>query len=93
MPKYKFSTQRNIVIAFMAIHDYLRRISLNDELFMIFENEDLDLGNVQPQVNNGDHFEELFGSNEQRFMRTKRICIAEELVAYYAQLAYPTPII
>ncbi|KAF6149041.1 hypothetical protein GIB67_018619, partial [Kingdonia uniflora] len=99
MPKYKFSTQRNIVIACMAIHNYLRRISLNDELFTAFANEDLDLGNVQPQVHNGqvhngDRFEVLFGGNEQRFMRTKRMRIAEELDAYYAsQLADETHVV
>ncbi|KAL5721360.1 hypothetical protein ACHQM5_005013 [Ranunculus cassubicifolius] len=41
MPAYKFRTQVHIVIATMAIHNFLRRISLNDQLFQVYENENV----------------------------------------------------
>lgn len=43
MPPYKFRTQVQIVIASMAIHNFLRRISLNDQLFQVYQNVDVEL--------------------------------------------------
>ncbi|XP_026445578.1 uncharacterized protein LOC113346230 [Papaver somniferum] len=39
MPSYSFETQRDIVIACMSIHNFLRRNALDDWLFKDYENE------------------------------------------------------
>ena len=37
MPSYSFNTQRDIVVATMALHNYIRRTSLNDPAFLQFD--------------------------------------------------------
>lgn len=41
MPSFKFETQVQIVIATMAIHNFIRRKSATDSDFMHFEDEDI----------------------------------------------------
>lgn len=55
MSPYPFSTQRNIVVACVTIHNYLRKIGARDIYFQEFENEDIVVDNPQQ--------EEVFGEN------------------------------
>ncbi|KAH9801971.1 DDE Tnp4 domain-containing protein [Citrus sinensis] len=43
MVPYSFDTQRKIVVACMAIHNFLRKISVDDALFAQYENDEVEL--------------------------------------------------
>ncbi|XP_010276161.1 PREDICTED: putative nuclease HARBI1 isoform X1 [Nelumbo nucifera] len=80
MPPYDFPTQRNIVIACVAIHNFIRRSAIMDKLFEQYEDEDvrLEYDNIQTQdmpVTN-----EETTPFDQTFMYNLRDQIASELV-------------
>ncbi|KAI3868888.1 hypothetical protein MKX03_036417 [Papaver bracteatum] len=47
MPSYSFETQRDIVIACMSIHNFLRRNALDDWFFKQYENEAFEMNEIQ----------------------------------------------
>ena len=78
MSPYSFCTQKNIVIACIALHNFLRQISIDDELFSQYEDEELivenDNANHQlPNTNNSS------GTSNAIFMQRFRDHIAEKL--------------
>ncbi|KAF5175253.1 hypothetical protein FRX31_035160 [Thalictrum thalictroides] len=81
MPPYDLPTQRNIVIATMTIHNYLRRYSFTDDLFRQYENEDVVLeppprmGYEDPPPTAND----IFKKEEQIYMKALREQIANHL--------------
>ncbi|KAI5448029.1 hypothetical protein KIW84_015464 [Lathyrus oleraceus] len=89
MPPYKPSRQRLIVIACCAIHNYIRKWNLPDELFRIWEEMDpIDLEGIQegPIIegtsSNVDNLTRL--SNEgAAIMTKKRNHIRDEMWGYY----------
>lgn len=50
MPSYSFETQRDIVIACMSIHNFLRRNALDDWLIKEYENETFDMNETQVKM-------------------------------------------
>ncbi|KAI3869620.1 hypothetical protein MKX03_011817 [Papaver bracteatum] len=70
MPSYSFETQRDIVIACMSIHNFLRRNTLDDWLFKQYENEEAKTEEIAPC---------LFGRQEQLHMNNLRDEIASLL--------------
>ena len=83
MAPYSFRTQVHIVVACMAIHNFLRRVSLNDELFNMYENEDVDIPEQVPmdveQAEVPPSYQEIFGTESQQQMVTLRDDIADQL--------------
>ncbi|KAK3189010.1 hypothetical protein Dsin_028571 [Dipteronia sinensis] len=51
MSPYSFYTQKNIVIACIALHNFLRQISIDDELFSLYEDEELIVENEMQIIN------------------------------------------
>ena len=41
MPSYSFTVQRNIVIACVAIHNYLHKMKITDDFFEQFDREEV----------------------------------------------------
>ena len=79
MSSYSFCTQKNIVIACIALHNFLRQISIDDELFSQYEDEELILENDNanhqlPNTNNSS------GTSNAIFMQQFRDHIAKKLL-------------
>ncbi|KAK2634127.1 hypothetical protein Ddye_028919 [Dipteronia dyeriana] len=79
MSPYSFYTRKNIVIACIALHNFLRHISIDDELFSQYEDEELivenDNANHQlPNTNNSS------GTSNAIFMQWFRDHIPEKLL-------------
>ncbi|KAK2643595.1 hypothetical protein Ddye_025358, partial [Dipteronia dyeriana] len=56
MPLYSFDTQRKIVLAYFTVHNFLRKTSINDELFDQYDDEEVQLENsTQNQTPNSDN--------------------------------------
>ncbi|XP_038714981.1 protein ANTAGONIST OF LIKE HETEROCHROMATIN PROTEIN 1-like [Tripterygium wilfordii] len=78
MPSYKFCTQVKIVVACMALHNFIRRHVIEDEDFIAYGNESMVMGNdddfgTSVDVGEPSHF------NEDLEMTTLRDMIAAEL--------------
>lgn len=84
MPPYSFPTQRNIVVACMALHNFLRRVTLNDKLFKVYENVDLEVENNEiddeDENEDGGSTQEFFTRDDKAYMVNLRNQIANELV-------------
>lgn len=65
----------------MAIHNSLCRISLNDQVFSIFQNVDVPLPNA-PSIDGGENapssYEHIFGHDSLQYMSNLRDQIAQE---------------
>ncbi|KAL5731819.1 hypothetical protein ACHQM5_004512 [Ranunculus cassubicifolius] len=90
MPSYDFPTQRNIVIACMCLHNYLRRVALNDELFRLADDENAVLNSVEEHEGNNIEVEgddgdnsDIFRPSEMLAMKTTRDQIANQLGRNY----------
>ncbi|MCL7043466.1 hypothetical protein MKW94_006453 [Papaver nudicaule] len=74
MPSNTFETQRDIIIACISIHNFLRRNALDDILFKQYENDTMEMN--EEQVNEEDGREEnsprLLGREEQVYMNNLR---------------------
>ncbi|XP_024959029.1 uncharacterized protein LOC112500004 [Cynara cardunculus var. scolymus] len=81
MAPFPFTTQRNVVIACFAIHNFIRKYNIQDQLFMEC-NEDSIFNNEEEVEGNGE--EELdisqWGANSTQYMATLRDEIANSLV-------------
>ncbi|XP_038694177.1 uncharacterized protein LOC119991789 [Tripterygium wilfordii] len=78
MPSYKFDTQIKIVVACMAIHNFIRMNVIEDEDFLAYGNESVVIGNDDDfgtPMENGDPLQ----LNEDLEMTTLRDMIAVEL--------------
>ncbi|KAK2645398.1 hypothetical protein Ddye_020593 [Dipteronia dyeriana] len=51
MPPYSFGTQRNTVIACITLHNFLQKLSIDDELFLQYDDEDIQLDNDDANQN------------------------------------------
>jgi hypothetical protein len=79
MPPFDFPTQRNIVVACMTIHNFLRRVTLNDPLFIEYEAPGLQLNNEVPMDAEDNPNQEIFRPEDQTFMINYREQITTEL--------------
>ena len=66
MAPYPFPVQRSIIVAAMAMHNFIRKEDMEDQLFAQFSSEDT-------QVGCGSDFEEDLGENTDTFDITDRI--------------------
>ncbi|TXG67103.1 hypothetical protein EZV62_008378 [Acer yangbiense] len=77
MPSYSFDAQRRIVLACFTLHNFLRKTSINDELFSQYDDEEVQLENsTQNQTPSLDN---SFRASEQLFMQKLREQIANQL--------------
>ncbi|KAI3858200.1 hypothetical protein MKX03_037783 [Papaver bracteatum] len=74
-------TQRDIIIACMSIHNFLRRNALDDWLFKQYENEAFEMNEIQvdEESETEENAPHLFGRQEQLHMRNLRYEIASLL--------------
>lgn len=80
MPSYDFDTQRDIVIACMAIHNFLRRVSRNDQLFRQAEEDDENGVEEDPEPPHAPpSHSAIFSTQAQNFMTNLRDNIAGQL--------------
>lgn len=81
MAHFPFTTQRNVVIACFAIHNFIRKYNIQDQLFMEC-NEDTVFNNEEEVEGSGE--EELdisqWGANSTQYMTSLRDGIANSLV-------------
>ena len=78
MAPFPFSVQRDIVVACFAVHNFIRKCDIHDELFMAFEEN-----NAQPQggQNDGENVHDMeWGSQGNEYMDNLRDQIANQLV-------------
>ncbi|KAK3222458.1 hypothetical protein Dsin_009483 [Dipteronia sinensis] len=77
MSSYTFDTKRSIVLSYFALHNFLRKTSINDELFSQYDDEEVQLENsTQNQTPSKDN---SFRASEQLFMQELREQIANQL--------------
>ncbi|KAK3212751.1 hypothetical protein Dsin_017457 [Dipteronia sinensis] len=77
MPSSSIDTQKRIVLAYFALHNFLRKTSFNDELFSQYDDEEVQLENsAQNQTPSTDN---SFSASEQLFMQGLRERIANQL--------------
>ncbi|KAK3205329.1 hypothetical protein Dsin_019375 [Dipteronia sinensis] len=77
MSSYSFDTRRRIVLACFALHNFLRKTSISDELFSQYDDEEVQLENsIQNQTPSTDN---SFRASEQLFMQGLREQIANQL--------------
>lgn len=82
MARFPFTKQRNVVIACFAIHNFIRKCNIQDQLFMeynedsIFTNEEEDVGNGEAEIDGSQ-----WGANSTQYMANLRDQIANGLVS------------
>ncbi|XP_024969646.1 uncharacterized protein LOC112509010 [Cynara cardunculus var. scolymus] len=83
MAPFPFTTQRNVVIACITIHNFIRKYNIQDQLFMEC-NEDSIFNNEEEEEVEENGEEELdipeWGANSTQYMATLRDGIANSLV-------------
>ncbi|KAL5707243.1 hypothetical protein ACHQM5_025316 [Ranunculus cassubicifolius] len=77
MPSYDFDTQRDIVIACMAVHNFLRRVSRHDNYFRQFEEDDVE--GEEENIPEPPGHNTIFSPESQAFMTVLRDNIASQL--------------
>lgn len=68
MPPYSFNAQIKIVIACIAIHNFLWKLSITDALFLEYDNEEVEL-EKKTNLNQPTNANNLFGPSHQVFMQ------------------------
>ncbi|XP_050238396.1 uncharacterized protein LOC126687883 [Mercurialis annua] len=76
MPSYSFAVQRNIVIACVSVHNYLRKMNITDDFFEQFDREEV----IFQGANNNVMQEGTQRRIDQMFMANLRDQIANELI-------------
>ncbi|XP_024043375.1 uncharacterized protein LOC112100031 [Citrus clementina] len=79
MAPYSFDTQRKIVVACMAIHNFLRKISVDDALFAQYENDEVELESGHGNQNHTANAINSSSMEDQNYMRQLRDEIANQL--------------
>ncbi|KAH9733273.1 DDE Tnp4 domain-containing protein [Citrus sinensis] len=79
MAPYSFDTQRKIVVACMAIHNFLRKISVDDALFAQYENDEVELESGHGDQNHTANAINSSSMKDQNYMRQLRDEIANQL--------------
>ncbi|KAJ9546523.1 hypothetical protein OSB04_019066 [Centaurea solstitialis] len=54
MAPYPFRIQRNVAIACFAVHNFIRRCNIHDQLFMDFDNDPMFIAEGQEEIEGGD---------------------------------------
>ena len=80
MSSYTFGTQRNIVVVCIALHNFLRKISIDDALFKEYSDEDLEVENENANHNQPPSTNHDFRISDQVFMQQFRDRIANQLL-------------
>ncbi|KAK9049609.1 hypothetical protein SSX86_031423 [Deinandra increscens subsp. villosa] len=75
MAPYPFPVQRDVVIACFAVHNFIRKYNIQDELFMDFE----EITMATPNVQGGGSESIEWGSEGVEYMTTLRNQIANQL--------------
>ncbi|KAJ9545425.1 hypothetical protein OSB04_025132 [Centaurea solstitialis] len=81
MAPFPFTKQRNVVIACFAIHNFIRKCNIQDQLFMecneetVFTNDEEDVGNGEAPLDGTQ-----WDANSTQYMATLRDEIANQLV-------------
>ena len=71
MAPYSFRIQRNVVIACFAIHNFIRRCNIHDQLFMDFDNDAMFIPEGSEEIEGGDEDDmgaRSFGTQNNEFM-------------------------
>lgn len=82
MAPFPFTKQRNVVIACFAIHNFIRKCNIQDQLFMeyneetVFTNEEEDVGSGEAEIDGSQ-----WGANSTQYMANLRDQIATGLVS------------
>ncbi|KAI3960157.1 hypothetical protein MKW98_016881 [Papaver atlanticum] len=81
MRRFSFTTQKYLVVATMAIHNFPRHIRLNDELFRRFEDVGLEVSNTIEMNSESatSATQHVFRPQDQTFMHQLRDQVANEL--------------
>ncbi|KAI3860354.1 hypothetical protein MKX03_003526 [Papaver bracteatum] len=87
MTSYSFETQRDIVIACMSIHKFLCRNALDDWLFKQYENEEIEMNEIQ-KAETEENAPHLFGRQEQLHMNNLRDEIASLLLIFIVSFMF-----
>ena len=80
MAPYSFGTQRNIVIACITLHNFLRKLSIDDELFLQYDDEDIQLDNDDANQNQTPSTSNELRRADQVFMQQLRDQIANQFL-------------
>lgn len=80
MAPYPFSMQRDIVIACFAVHNFIRKFDIYDQLFMDFEENTMFSADVQGDESGGQNTKDMeWGSLGNDYMAKMRDQIANQL--------------
>ncbi|KAI3750418.1 hypothetical protein L2E82_21053 [Cichorium intybus] len=80
MAPFPFVTQRNITIACFALHNFIRKEGLSDELFAQYDQPDMPLGNNRAPVGDYEEVQEHGNAADRDYMVNLRDDIAEQLM-------------
>ncbi|KAK2641728.1 hypothetical protein Ddye_023491 [Dipteronia dyeriana] len=80
MSPYSFGMYRNIVIACITLHNFLRKLSIDDELFLQYDDEDIQLDNDYANQNQIPSTNNEFRRDDQVFMQQLRDQIANQFL-------------
>ncbi|KAJ9561707.1 hypothetical protein OSB04_006867, partial [Centaurea solstitialis] len=82
MAPYPFRIQRNVAIACFAVHNFIRRCNIHDQLFMDFDNDPMFIAEGQEEIEGGDEDDmdgRPYGSQNNEYMANLRDQIANQL--------------
>lgn len=84
MAPYPFRIQRNVVIACFAVHNFIRRCNIHDQLFMDYDNDPTFIAEGQVEIEGGDEDDvgaRPFGTQNNAYMTNLRDQIANQLMS------------
>ncbi|KAK1420018.1 hypothetical protein QVD17_29525 [Tagetes erecta] len=83
MAPFSFPIQRDIVIACFAVHNFIRKCNIHDQLFMDYgEDENIMFSNIQGGQSDGQLVHDIeWGSHGIEYMNTLRDEIATQLIS------------
>ncbi|XP_076918186.1 uncharacterized protein LOC143578505 [Bidens hawaiensis] len=78
MAPFPLETQRNVTVACFALHNFIRKQGLDDELFTQYDQPDVSLGNSRGHIDaDEDEFKALDTASDREYMTQLRDEIAE----------------
>ena len=79
MPPYSFHVQRNIVVAVMTVHNFIRKEAIANALFIQYENEDISLEAIDSDDSGTSDTDVVVDIAEQMEMSKVRNAIVDAL--------------
>lgn len=83
MAPYPFRIQRNVVIVCFAVHNFIRRCNIHDQLFMNYDNDSMFIAEGQEEIEGGDEDDmdgRPFGTQNNEYMVNLRNQIVNQLM-------------